>query len=282
MEVRSRLTGRRGISLPFTDECNALAEDAGGRQELIQAASAQAAQSGWRYLEVRGGHTWPEAPASIRYYGHEVKLEPNSAAMFSRLQSSTQRNIRKASRSSLTVEISREIDSVRIFHRLLCVTRKRLGVPPQPLSFFENLHRFALANEEGCVVLAKWQGIPVAGALFLHCGPHAIYKFGASDDRFQFLRPNNLVIWSAIEWHAHHGFDVLALGRTSLNNDGLRRFKLGWGATERIVEYVRYDCRTRLFVPTADRSSGWHSRLFRTLPVWCSRLIGAALYRHAA
>ena len=122
----------------------------------------------------------------------------------------------------------------------------------------------------------------MAGAVFFHSGRTCLYKFGASDETFQHLRANNLVMWEAIKWHARRGLGRLDFGRTSLGNGGLRRFKLGWGARERRIDYFRYDQRKAGFVTARDVSSGWHNRIFRMLPVSLSRLIGAAAYRHVA
>ena len=77
-----------------------------------------------------------------------------------------------------------------------------------------------------------------------------IFKFGASDHAFQHLRPNNLVMWEAIKRYAADGFKSLHLGRTSQANDGLRRYKLGFGARGERIEHCRYDFRKRAF--TAD------------------------------
>jgi CelD/BcsL family acetyltransferase involved in cellulose biosynthesis len=122
----------------------------------------------------------------------------------------------------------------------------------------------------------------VAGAIFFHFGKTAIFKFGASDDSFHKLRVNNLVIWQAIKWHVQQGFSMLDFGRTSLGNEGLRRFKLSWGTEERLIDYVRYNRRTDSFVRVRDRSSGWHNHVIKMLPDCSTRLIGTALYKHIA
>ena len=57
------------------------------------------------------------------------------------------------------------------------------------------------------------------GDLF-HTDEHAVFKFGASDDRRQSLRGNSLVMWSAIEHLAQKGFEKLHLGRTSCEHYG--------------------------------------------------------------
>ena len=134
----------------------------------------------------------------------------------------------------------------------------------------------------GWVVLARKGSIPVAGAVFFHSGKTAYYKFGASDETQQHLRGNNLVMWHAIQWLAQHNFETLDFGRTSLNNAGLRRFKLSWGTREGAIDYVKYDLRMRRFVTARDTSTGLQNHLFRRMPVSFLRFAGRLLYRHIA
>jgi lipid II:glycine glycyltransferase (peptidoglycan interpeptide bridge formation enzyme) len=132
------------------------------------------------------------------------------------------------------------------------------------------------------VIVASYQGKPVASAVYFQMHGRAIYKYGASDETYQHLRGNNLVMWEAIKWLSRIGAKKLHFGKTSMSNEGLRRFKLGWGAVEEKIEYVKYDLRKNDFVTDKDKISGWHNRVFRALPVFASRLIGHALYRHWA
>jgi hypothetical protein len=283
MEVDSWLTGRRGVSLPFTDECEPLEARTGASRELFQAVLAGAKSRGWKYLECRGGRPLlGDVLASTSFFGHRLDLHDNEDGLFARIDSSGRRAVRKAGESGLTIEFSRNLDAVRDFYALLRKTRKRHGLPSQPFRFFQNIHRHVLAQDQGCVVLARQGGIPVAGAVFFHCGKTCLYKFGASDENFQHLRANNLVMWQAIKWHARQGFSILDFGRTSLGHEGLRRFKLGWGTQERRIDYVRYDCRTDAFVTARDEASGWHNRVFKMLPDTVSQVIGTVLYKHVA
>lgn len=283
MEANSWLTGRRGISLPFTDECAPLCRNAAVFDRLSRVLSEYANVRKWRYWELRGGRPFiPAAPASLSYWGHTLVLKPDQTALFSRLDSSARRAVRKGEQSGLTVEFSTSLDAIRSFHRLLCQTRRRHGLPPQPFRFFENIQRHILALGQGIVVLARLNQVPVAGAIFFQFGPTALYKFGASDESFQHLRANNLVMWRAIAWLSERGCVSLDFGRTSRVNEGLRRFKLAWGATERSIEYFRHHREIGHFVSSRDDSHGWHNRLFRLMPLPLSRLIGAIAYQHMA
>ena len=283
MEVDSWLTGRRGIALPFTDECDPLVPDAESFRRVFAAALEHAKHRAWKYLECRGGMPWfGGAPPSTSFYGHRLDLAGDESARWNRVAGAMRRAVRKAEQNGLTIEFSRDLGAVKDFHRLLCGTRRRLGVPPQPFRFFQNIHRHILAQNGGWVALVRHGQVAIAGAIFFHFGRTAIYKYGASDGRFQHFRGNNLVMWEAIRRFAHEGFAELDFGRTSLTNEGLRRFKLGWGTKERLIHYFRCNVATGDFVPVRDQSSGWHSRVFRMLPIPLSRLIGLALYRHVA
>ncbi len=282
MEVNSWLTGRRGISLPFTDECEPLGTRADGLDAVLRAVSSYGEARRWKHWELRGGRLALAAPASVSFYGHRLALCADPTRLFARCDSAVRRAVRKAGQSGLNVTFAHDLETTRAFHALLCKTRKRHGVPPQPLRFFENIQHHVLARRQGCIVLARLGPVPVAGAIFFHSGRSALYKFGASDSAYQHLRANNLVMWRAIDWHARVGFESLDFGRTSLTNEGLRRFKLGWGATERRIEYACFDRRAAAFVAGRDRSSGWHTSLLKLLPIAAARLLGAAAYKHVA
>ena len=128
--------------------------------------------------------------------------------------------------------------------------------------------------------MAQLENRPLAAAVFFYHGSQALYKFGASDYRFQQLRPNNLVMWEAMRHCAERGLAALNLGRTSLCNQGLRRFKLALGAVEEEIRYARYDFSIRQFVQCPDRVEGWFNRVFAGLPLPLLRLSGALLYPH--
>ena len=224
----------------------------------------------------------PEAPAATCFLNHRLALVGDKNAQYGQFNSSVRRAVRKAEKSELSIEFSRDLDAVHTFYALLCLTRKRHGVPPQPFSFFSHIYQQILVPGKGWVVIARHRGRPVAGAVFFHFGQSVLYKFGASDHSYQHLRANNLVMAQAIEWHRQNGFTSFDFGRTSIHQRGLQEFKLGWGSAERQIEYVRLDPRKGEFLITPDDESGLSQPIFRLLPVSISRVIGAALYRHVA
>ena len=282
MEVKSWLTGRRAVGLPFTDDSGPLgsAEEC---RKLFWDAVELGKVRGWKSVECRGGRAWLEgAPASLEFHGHRVELESDVDRQFGRLEGSVRRAIRKAEKSGVTTAVSQTLEATKIFYELQCKTRKKHGLPPQPFAFLRNIHEHILSRNLGNIVIARHQDRPIAASVYFKMGGRAIYKFGASDEAFQELRGANLVMWEAIKWHARNGVRTLHLGRSSLWNEGLRRYKLGWGAVEERIEYVKYDLRTKQFVLDKDNASGWHNQVFRRMPLPLSRLVGGVLYRHSA
>jgi len=121
-------------------------------------------------------------------------------------------------------------------------------LPPQPHHFFKNLYNTVLLNDAGFIVLARFQTNIVAAAVYLVMGKKIIYKYGASDKAFLHLRPNNLIMWEAIQWYCQKGFMSFNFGRTEPDNLGLLQFKRGWGTIEEKVHYFKYNLEKNKYV----------------------------------
>lgn len=282
MEVQSPLTGRRGVSLPFTDLCPPLVSEQALRMFLDDLTAISKVRR-WNYWECRGIPGPPDGvQPSVTFHGHTLDLSIGAEALFAGCKSPVRTAIRKAGQAGLQVESSATLEALRIFYVLHCRTRRKHGLPPQPFGFFRAIHRHVLSRGLGQVVVASKGPTPVAASVYFHHGNRAIYKYGASDDAFQDLRGSNLVMWQAIQSYAKDSFQSLHFGRTSLAAEGLRRFKLGWGCREEPIYYLRYDCRQARFVAGKDEAFGWYNSLMARMPILFLRLLGACLYRHIA
>lgn len=283
MEIRNPLSGRRGVALPFTDLCPPIGRWGFQCDEAFDSLCALGVRSGWQSVALRGGSAPSSASLpSTQYLAHRLELDSDIERLFQGLDGSVRRAVRKAQHEGVKTEISSEWPVLRTYYDLHCRTRRRFGLPPQSLRFFRAIHRHVLEPGHGFVALARYQQVPIAGAVYFHFGDHGAYKYGASNPAYQRLRGNNLVMWEAIRRLASTGFCSLDLGRTSLDNDGLRRFKTGWGARETTIGYWKFNLHRRLFVVEKDRASGWHNLVFRWLPMPLLRALGACLYRYAA
>jgi CelD/BcsL family acetyltransferase involved in cellulose biosynthesis len=280
MEIKSLLTGKRGVSLPFTDMCEPLAKDEETFAALLKAVTAVGMRAGWKYLELRGGKSYlRQEPVSAEFLAHTLELNADETKVEAKLKPTIRRNIRKAQKEGVTAKLECSLEAMEAYYRLHCVTRQRHGLPPQPWSFFRKIYDHIIASGHGFVALAGYQNQWIAGAVYVLFRDQAIYKYGASDRNFQHLRPNNLVMWAAIRWCCHNAIRTFSFGRTEPENEGLLQFKRGWGGVENKLTYYRYDLRGHRFVANASQSHKLNS-LFRRMPVPLLRMSGHLLYRH--
>jgi hypothetical protein len=280
MEVKSILTGKRGVSLPFTDQCEPVVKD----QDSFDTAMEQIKESGrkrnWNYIEWRGGNDYFNAsPPSLSFYSHDINLTETEEKLFSGLKSSTRRNIRNAQNQGVEVSFHNTYDSVKNFFKLNCMTRKMHGLPPQPFSFFKKLYENIISKKEGFIALAYSKKKAIAGAVFLHFNKKAIYKYGASDESYLSLRPNNLLMWEAIRYYVKEGYCNFSFGITEMENQGLLQFKRGWGGTESVINYFMYSVKQKELKKDSFRSKTSYP-IFKKMPQPLLNLAGRVLYRH--
>jgi len=281
IEIVSPLTGRRGVCLPFSDACGPLVFQDVCLAAVESEMSRAIRDRGWRYIELRGGeYLHSSAAPAATFLGHSLKLSPDMDATFDGFHAGARDAIRQASNQDLTVSILKTDEALRSFYNLHCKTRRRHGVPPQPFRFFARIQNHLISSGRGFIALASVGSRVVAGALFLQEGKKAIYKYAASNPAFSRSRANNLVMWQAIRYLARSGCELLDFGRTSVANEGLRRFKLSWGTIENMISYHRFDDGHHKPVQKTDRETGFHNHVFRNLPLSLNRLAGTVLYPH--
>jgi len=282
MEVNSAITGRRGVSLPFTDYCEPIIAGSINFQDVLDGIIQYGKRVDWNFIEFRGGEKFlPDALSSSRFLGHRLDISRGDNGIYSAFKDTFKRNIKKARANGLIVQFSDTEEAVREFYRLNCITRKRHGLPPQPYRFFRKVYEHIISKGLGITALASHGSRFVAGAVFFHFGEKSLYKFGASDIKYQSLRPNNLVMWEAVRWYRERGFKSLSLGRTEIENQGLRQFKLALGAEEYPIKYYRYDLKSGSFVTEPEKISAFQNRILNKLPVFILKVIGNIYYRHA-
>lgn len=281
MQINSWLTGRRVVSLPFSDFCPPLIADGASMDELAEGLRSWRLQNHvpeirvhWPLPGVNGVH-----PAET-YARHITRLHPDSQQVFSSFaKTQVQQRIRKAERDGVSIRTSDRWEDVRLFYGLHLETRQRLGTPIQPLRFFSLLWEQLISQGLGFVLLAYKDSQLLAGAVFLNWNKTLTYKYSASDPVFWKLRPNNLILWHAIRWGCEHGYHVFDWGRTDLDNAGLREFKLGWGSEEQILHYsVLAD-----HPPKSSMDGNIHHllpSLIQHSPTWVCRALGELFYQH--
>lgn len=282
MEVRSILTGNRGVSLPFSDYCQPLISEALSSEHLLQQIIDFGQKQSWKWVEFRGSCQSQTTSATAYFYRHQIAIADEITTLFSRCRHSTRTNIKKARKSGLTVNIERSSAAMNEFYRLNCLTRKRHGLPPQPHAFFKNVQKNIVEKGLGSIFIVSHNNKNIAAAVAFEYAREIIIKYAAYDIRYQQYRPNNLMIWEAIKHYNERGFETFCFGRTDIENNGLRQFKNGWGVTEQKIPYFRIDLLgEKKSQENYYKHPGVHNRFFAKMPVALLKLLGSLLYRHA-
>lgn len=285
--IESWLTGRRLVSLPFSDHCEPLVDKQEDLEAITVALEQESRAGNWRYVEMRPLQpfklTTSLQHATVPYTFHQLDLGPGIDTLFRNChKNSTQRKILRAEREGLRYREGSTEELLDCFYRLHTLTRKRHRRPPQPRAWFVNL---ADCFGEALKIRLALQGDrPIAAVLTIRHKDTLVYKYGGSDPRFNNLGSVHFLLWRAIQEAKASGLQFFDFGRTEATQQGLITFKKRWGATQSDLNYSRYalsDNVTHIF-----ESSGaiWKSRVAKYLLAHMQpgvlSLAGRALYRH--
>jgi len=287
-QIESWLTGRRLVSLPFSDHCELLVDRPEDLSILMAAIDEELEKGKWRYVEARPLASIPgraNQRAAKIYYHHQMNLAPSIDELFRNLhKDSIQRKIRKAEREKLDYQEGTTDSLLDSFYELLVLTRRRHCVPPQPKRWFRTLRDcFGSALK---IRIATKQGKPIAGMLTIRHKDCLIYKYGGSDPRFGTLGGMHLLYWKSIQEAKNDGLKSFDLGRSDAHQAGLITFKRRWGADESKLTYWRLGgSRESDTSHTFDLlRENWKSRLakyvFANMPTSLLPAVGSLLYKH--
>lgn len=280
--VRSWLTGKRLVSLPFSDHCEPLYESVDELDFLVRYLQTALDHKQLKYLEVRpiNGNFREMAGGTVfqatgNYVLHRIDLRSSLEDLFKGLnKDSIQRRIRRAEKAGLVEKCGRSEDLLKDFYGLLVLTRSRHHVPPQPYVWFKNLIQFMGDLLE--IRVAYKDGTPIASILTLRFRQTMYFKYGCSNSAFNNLGATPLLLWRAIEGAKSFGATEFDLGRTDEDNAGLISFKDKWGPVRQPLHYWR-------FPPSLD-GAGWKVRVAKQIlakmPNRLLKATGNMIYRH--
>jgi hypothetical protein len=281
--VRSWITGRRLVSLPFSDHCEPLVNSSVDLQTLLAGLQERAAAEGCKYVEVRPNSTSVRSSEfwhpTEDFYLHRLDLRNGVDGLYSRFHKNCiQRKIRRADAEGVEIRSETGPDAVRSFYPMLVHTRRRQGRPPQPRAWFESVMR--CLGESACIRCAYKQGRPIAGILTLHFGKSLYYKYGASEARFHKSGAMPRLFWQAIQDAIHSGLEELDLGRSECDDFGLVTFKERLGAVRFPLLYYRFPTKTTTSIGHGEWFGRFAKMTFSHMPDRCLVTCGSLAYRH--
>jgi CelD/BcsL family acetyltransferase involved in cellulose biosynthesis len=280
--ITNWLTGRRLVSLPFSDHCAPLVENSAELTWLLKFLQREAAEKKWDYVEIRAGDLHLPGQTIFEkakaYAFHKLDLRPSLDELFHGFHKDcVQRKIHRAEREGLTCEEGTDDSLLRKFYHLLLITRRRHGLAPQPVRWFKNL--IACLGDRVKIWVASKDGCPVASILTLRHQGTLVYKYGCSDHRFNNLGGTQLLMWKAIQEAKTHRLDEFDMGRSDCDNPGLIAFKDRWGAARSTLFYLRYPSSSAQTVRGAMQGSVT-KYIFAHAPDSLLAATGSVLYKY--
>jgi hypothetical protein len=280
--ISSWLSGRRLVSLPFSDHCSPLIESPEQLTCLLTYLRNKLAREKWNYIEVRPTPAVVTARGTFEkskfFCSHNLDLRPRLDKIWQDFhRDCVQRKIQRAAREGLLCEQGRSDFLLDKFYHLLLMTRRRHGLPAQPLNWFRNV--VDCLGEKVKIWVASKDGQPVASIFTLRYKQVLVYKYGCSDHSFSNLGGTQLLFWNAIEEAKKNQLSEFDMGRSDCDNSGLIAFKERWGATRTELTYLRYPMTNSH--STAEAGQAFLSKyLWSHAPNALLAVGGRALYRH--
>ncbi len=285
-KVESWLTGRRLVSLPFSDHCEPLVESVEELKGMLLQLQETRRAGDWKYIEVRPTDsglspalTMEGFQPSKRYYLHALDLRPAEQEVFQRFhKSSIQQRIRRAERIGMIHKAGRTDELMQEFCKLNLLARRRHQIPPQPEAWFHNLMKFMGDALE--IHIASYNNTAVASIITLRFKDTVVYKYGGSDQAFHGYGPIPFLLWSAMQRAKSMAAKTFDLGRSDSFNEGLIQFKDRWGGERKVLSYWQYPAPTEKLSENESLRLRVAKQLIGVLPNAMLKVVGRLLYRH--
>jgi hypothetical protein len=280
--VDSWLTGKRLVSIPFSDHAEILSTTPQHVASMLSALQTTVDERECDFVELRPIRNLMASAGFCEtdtYYFHTLVLDRDLRTIYlSFHKDCVQRKIRRAERERLTYSEGRSEAFIEQFYRLLLLTAERHDAPPQPIGWFRNLA--TCLGESMKIRIASKDGQPVAGVITLTDSRKMIYKYAASDSKYQRCGGNALLLWTSIQDAKDSRLHRFDMGRSDIRHTGLIAFKEHWGAQRSPLNYWRYPARLMI------ESRRWAVRsgevLLRYAPKQVQRVAGSLMYKHMA
>ena len=151
----------------------------------------------------------------------------------------TRYNVRLGARKGVKVRYSRDIEDLKIFHRLYEITGIRDKIASRPYEYFERMLN-AFDENQLRIYIAEFENEPLSAAIAINYGRKVFYLYGASSNEKRNLMPNYIMQQEMIKWAVETGANLYDFGGVFILNksNGLFKFKEGFCRQEGVTEFI--------------------------------------------
>jgi len=194
-----------------------------------------------------------------------VDLRESEDEILARMRQKCRYNIRLAEKKGVTVH---SWDNLLEFHKMIKVTGGRDGFGVHSSEYYQRAYQLFHSENKCELLVAEFEGKPLAALMVFAVGNRAWYVYGASNDEERNRMPTYLLQWEAMRWAKTHGcqeYDLWGIpdetetileANFENRQDGLwgvYRFKRGFGGEIKRAEQA-YD---RVYQPWLYRLYLW-------------------------
>ncbi|MBK9925708.1 MAG: peptidoglycan bridge formation glycyltransferase FemA/FemB family protein [Anaerolineales bacterium] len=131
-----------------------------------------------------------------------IDIRGNEDEILAKMKQKTRYNIRLAEKKEVIVRASNDIES---FHKMMTVTGGRDGFGIHSLEYYKRAYELLQPKGLGEILVAEYEGKPLAALFVARNGRRAYYLYGASTDEERNRMPTYLLQWEAMKWAKAHG-----------------------------------------------------------------------------
>ncbi|HVX28904.1 MAG TPA: GNAT family N-acetyltransferase [Nitrolancea sp.] len=235
------IRGERIISLPFSDYCDPIVSSRDQWREVSEPLLRQNQTINMRCLHNAIPLDDSEFQQVKRARWHGIALDGDDEFLFSRIDSSARRAIRKAEKSGVTVRLAQSEDDLRaFFHLHLGIRKYKYRLLAQPYAFFQNIFQIFSNAGKAALMLACVGDEVIGSVMYLGWGSTLYYKFSASSAAHLEHRPTDLLIWEGMKYAKSQGYAFLDLGLSDWDQDGLVRYKRKFATEEGTISFLQH------------------------------------------
>src|SRR5215211_396290 len=131
-----------------------------------------------------------------------IDISGSEEEILARMKQKTRYNIRLAEKKGVTVRVW---DDIAIFHQMMLLTGGRDGFGVHSLEYYQRAYKLMHPKKMGEILLAEYEGKPLAALFVARNGRRAYYLYGASTDEERNRMPTYLLQWEAMKWAKARG-----------------------------------------------------------------------------
>jgi FemAB-related protein (PEP-CTERM system-associated) len=279
VQVKSRLFGNIGCSMPFVNYGGPASESEHIDAALLDAASAVASEWGVDYLEIRSPRDLGERyPCSKHKVSMTLDLSPDPDALFNAFKGDQRKDIRRAYKYGFTARFG-TTEVFEDFYAILCDSWRDLGTPIYSKEYFQAVVA-TFPDQTRIAVVYAGDGTPAAAAFMGHQSGVVEGLWLGTRAQFRRQMVGYVLYWEIIKDACERGHHVFHLGRSTADS-GAEQFKRKWNARPTQL-YWHYVLRNRQEVPQLNVKNPKFKiaiAAWRKLPVGVTRHLGPFIAR---